>query len=41
MTCSLCGSSNLIQKEDITLSSGKTYKIFKCRDCGMIIKIPY
>lgn len=34
MTCPVCRSSNMVYKETITFSNGKTADIYICRECG-------
>ena len=41
MHCSLCGCRELEYVRDISFSNGKTYKVYKCKECGMFIKVPY
>ena len=40
MSCNICGSNHMVYQETITLSNGKTYKIYKCTKCGFMKKVP-
>lgn len=38
MRCNICGSSNMIYVDTITLSNGKTYDVYKCKECGFLLR---
>ena len=40
MRCQICKGTNMVYYDTITLSNGKTYKIYKCQDCGYMKRVP-
>ena len=38
MTCDICGSYHVVHIENAILN-GKPYRIYKCKDCGFIMRV--
>lgn len=41
LKCCICSSEDLFYKDTVTFSDGKTYRVYKCRECGALTKVLY
>lgn len=39
MKCTVCGNRDMVYKETITFSTGRTADIYVCRECGFTKRV--
>lgn len=41
LECNICGGTDLFYKDTVTFPDGKVYRVYKCRECGALVKFLY